>query len=406
MKQLLLIIGLLTSLFFTSYSQNPDEVKILKQSFRKCQSIQNGYYEMERHMKYISKNDTSFNKYNCYFKKLADDTIYSSAFHYQHYRDGQYGKDVLYTGDDFVSYSVTDSTGEIMSKKLWANDIKSYSHNYKFFSPITDRESIPFPNDTAYNSDKFIFQLLEEERIGNFICYHVKLNIIPENDSTEMMKNIRTEVNYWINKQDDMPIQYTIAYDYIMNNDTMYQFEKSILTKYELNDLKEEHQLELSSIPLYIDLKDYIPYKSPKLLPNNTIAPNWSLVSLDDKIVNLSDFNEELVLIDFFYKSCYPCMLALPALQALHEKYNSKGLKLIGIDPFDTKEKDEIDTFLTKRGITYTVLLGGKEVANAYNVSGYPTIYLINKKREIIFKQVGYGENTEKELEKVILKNL
>ena len=73
-------------------------------------------------------------------------------------------------------------------------------------------------------------------------------------------------------------------------------------------------------------------------------------------------------------------MLALPALQNLHEKYNDKGLKLIGIDPYDTKEKDDIDNFLAKRGVTYTVLFGGKDIAKEYHVSSYPTIYLIDKK--------------------------
>ena len=67
----------------------------------------------------------------------------------------------------------------------------------------------------------------------------------------------------------------------------------------------------------------------------------------------------KLVLIDFFTKSCYPCMLALLGLQALHKKYKSKGLNVIGINIYDKKE-DGIIPFLSKRGITYPVLLGGK----------------------------------------------
>jgi peroxiredoxin len=232
------------------------------------------------------------------------------------------------------------------------------------------------------------------------------MNIVPENDSTEMIKTLRNENNYWISKQDYIPIQYSIAYDLVMNNDTMYQFEKNVLTKHDLNYINDETQLKVASIPSYINLKDYTPHKSPELLPKGTIAPNWSLISLKNKTVNLSDYKGELVLIDFFYKACYPCMLALPALQNLHEKYNSKGLKIIGIDPYDTKEKDGIDNFLAKRGVTYTVLLGGKDVAKEYHVSGYPTIYLIDKEGKIIFTQVGYSEDTEDKLEKIIVENL
>ncbi len=36
----------------------PNAEKILQQSFKKCQSIENGYYEMEHYMKYMSDKDT------------------------------------------------------------------------------------------------------------------------------------------------------------------------------------------------------------------------------------------------------------------------------------------------------------------------------------------------------------
>ena len=406
MKNKLLIFGLLTIFILNSCNKIPGPEEILKKSFDKCQTIENGYYEMKHYMKYMSNKDTTLQIYKCYFNKLKDDSIYSSAFHYQMFSENEYKRDVLYTGDHFVNYSKNDSTGSIMSKKLWAKDIKSYSHNYTFYSPLVNKESYPLPKDSLFLDKKHVFEFIGEDTINNIPCYHIKMNIIPENDSTEMMKTLRAENNYWINKQDYIPIQYTIAYDLVMNNDTMYQFEKNVLTKYELNNLKSETQLELSSIPSYINLEDYKPYKSPELLPKDTIAPNWSLISLKDKTVNLSDYKGKLVLIDFFYKSCYPCMLALPALQDLHEKYNDKSLEVIGIDPYDTKEKDDIDNFLAKRSITYTILLGGKDVAKEYHVSGYPTMYLIDKNGKIILSQVGYGEGVEEELEKIIKENL
>jgi thiol-disulfide isomerase/thioredoxin len=77
-------------------------------------------------------------------------------------------------------------------------------------------------------------------------------------------------------------------------------------------------------------------------------------------------------------------MKAIPILQSLHEKYHAKGLQVVGINPYDTKE-DDLPTFLGKRGVTYPVLLGGKEVAANYHVSGYPTLYLIDQEGQIIF---------------------
>ena len=185
----------------------------------------------------------------------------------------------------------------------------------------------------------------------------------------------------------------------------MYQYEKIILNKYEVNTLTDESPLKISSIPSWYKLKDFVPYKSPKLLPNDTIAPNWVLPSLTDEKINLEDLKGQLVLIDFFYRSCYPCMQALPGLQALHEKYKDKGVKIIGIDPYDKKE-DDIAAFLAKRGVTYTVLLEGKQAAKDYRISGYPTMYLIDRNGKVIFTNVGYGKGTEDILEEAIKKNL
>lgn len=405
MKKLLFLTGLSVILILASCTK-PNAEDILRKSYKRCQSIENGYYEMTHYMKYISKKDTFLNSYQCYFKKLPGDSIYSSAFHYQRFHKDEYIKDVLYTGNYFVTYSKKDSTGRIMSKELWAQDIKDYSHNYEFYSPVTNRKSYPCPDDSAFIDNKHEFDFIGEEVINDIPCNHVKMNVIQEDDSTENWRNIRVEYNFWIDKQEDIPIQYSIAYDVVMNNDTLYQFEKNVLTKYEFNNLKEVQQLTMESVPSYINLIDYSPYKSPELLPKETIAPNWSLVSLNDDTITLSGLKGKLVLIDFFYKSCFPCMLALPALQNLHEKYYNKGLRIIGIDPYDTKEEDEIDIFLSKRGITYTVLLGGKEAAKEYHVSGYPTVYLIGKEGKILAIQVGYGDDAEKELEAIIKQNL
>lgn len=379
---------------------------VLRKSYEKCQSVEDGYYEMDRYMKYMMDKDTSLSSFDCYFRKLADDSIYSSAFHYQLYQDEKYIHDIMYTGDDFVGYSTKDSTGVIMSKTLWANNIISFRHNYTFYSPITNKQSYPLPHDRDFIDTRNVFEYIGEDTVNNFSCYHIRMTNIPVIDSTGMIQRLRMENNYWINMQDYIPVQYSSARKYFMNNDTVYQFEKNVLKKYELNTHDDEGQLDLSSIPSYVKLKDYEPYKIPELLPKDTNAPPWSLVSLNDETINLSDLKGQLVLIDFFYKSCYPCLQALPGLQDLHEKYNNKGLKIIGIDPYDTKEKDEIDTFLAKQGVTYTVLLGGKDVVKEYHVSGYPTIYLIDKEGKVLFTQAGYGEGTEERLEEVIKQNL
>ena len=397
--------SLITALVLSSQISIAQDAKlILQQCYDQCQSVQNGYYEMTKYIKLISATDTSTSSFTCYFKKLKEDTLFQMAFHYKAYWKNEYTGNVMYTGNDFVTSSTRDSMATIMSTSMWAQEIKSHARNYKFYSPLITRKSIPLLHDADFINNRHVFKYIGEENLNGAGCYHIRVNDVPENDSTAAMKTLRVEYDYWIKKEDSVPIQYSIAFDMVMNKDTIHQYEKNVLNKYELNNLQDENILTLNSIPAFYRMKEYVPFKNPEPISKDSIAPAWELSSLTDEKISLKNLKGKLVLIDFFYKSCYPCRLAIPALQSLSEKYKSKGLQVIGIDPYDKKE--ELIHFLSKQGVTYSVLLNGKDAAKDYRVSGYPTMYLIDKTGKIIFVQVGYGKDTEHILDELIKKNL
>jgi thiol-disulfide isomerase/thioredoxin len=372
--------------------------EILQKTYIKCQSINYGYYEMTRFFKFMDSKDTSKSNSTCYFKKLINDDLNLPVFRYDN------GDISLYTGNELVEIQSWNRTAIILSKDLWSKKIERESRRFNFYAPLTNQKYPIIQHDSDFNNKKYIFKLIGVENFKNDNCYHVQVNNY-NSDISEDMKTIAIEYNYWIKKSDFMPIQYSIEYTNVFHNDTTYQFEKNVLDKYEINILKDENIFALNSLPPTYKLKDYIPTNSPKLLPNDTIAPNWELLSLKNEKINLKDLRGQLVMIDFFTKSCYPCMLALPGLQSIHEKYKTRGLKVIGINIYDKKE-DCINTFLSKHGITYTVLLGGKDVGINYNVSGIPTIYLIDKNGKIIFSIDGYEKGQEEILERLIKMNL
>ncbi len=393
--------------FFFSCNKNPGTEEVLKKSFEKCQSVTNGYYEMDYYIKYMSKKDTTFLKYKFYFDKSKGDSIFPAAFRYREFKEGKYQRDVLYTGNALLTYSEKDSTGTIMEKKRWAEDLMAYRHNYrKFYSPLMDDDSWPLPSDSAFVDDSYTFEWIGTETLNGVPSYHVKMNIDHEDDENEKFKTLSAEYHFWISEKDYLPLQYTIEYELLVNNrDTMTQYQRIMLTEYQFNRLENDSVLKKSSVPPFVKLEEYEPYEAPDPLPIDTIAPQWTLISLKGDTLSLSDFKGKVVLLDFFYKSCMPCVWALPALQSLHEKYSDKGLVVLGINPFDTKE-DDIEGFLKKQGVTYTVFLNGENIAEKYRVSGYPTMYLIDKKGKILHVQTGYGEGVEQKLEKIIKENL
>src|SRR3569832_1041923 len=264
------ILILLLNLFSISlFAQDAKE--ILKKANAKCFSIQNGYYEMTRRMKFMERKATATITYSCYFKKLSVDTLYTSAFNYKSrtvYKGQEIIKNTIYTGNEIAMLNAKDSSATIMSKDKWAADIVSFRHNILFYAPLTQKAKeinaeYPLPHDSDFTDNKHTLKFLGEDKINNNACYHIQVNLAPEKCSAEDkdMKELRREYHFWIKKDDFLPIQYSEAYDMLMDNDTMYQYEEMLLTKYELNNLTDETPLTLKSIPAWYRLKDYVPYK-------------------------------------------------------------------------------------------------------------------------------------------------
>ena len=392
--------------FVTSYAQNAKE--ILEQSYATCRKIQNGHYTMTRHIKFITGNDTVTNSFNCYFRKLEKDSLYPKAFHNIRYYNGkQLGGEYLFTGQEFVSANPGDSTATIASGgKYLSEEVQGYVKQGSFYEPFLTNNIYPFIDDSGHFEKGFMINIPGEEKISTVSCYYIivdKNNETPEKQEGFMPSN--SEYYYWIDKNTMIPIAYADHFVWEMNNTTMDQYEKNTLDKYEINCQLNDSIFALSSIPSFYKLKTFTPSQSAPLLPKDSVAPQWSLRSLKGETINLSDFKGKIVLVDFFYEGCAPCMLALPKIISLYEKYKSKGLVVIGIDPVDKKE-DDLKSFLAKKGVTYDVLLGGKDIARDYHLSGYPTVYILDKNGKILFDLAGYGAGVENIFEEIILKAL
>ncbi len=397
---------ILASLLFAAMTLTAQDAKeIFRKSKEKCQSITNGYYEMTAHKKYMSGPDTSVSAKKCYFKKAKSNKPFPAAFHLQFMDGEQLTGAALYTGEELITYSLKDSTGTILSMDDRKSEINSWIENYDFFEPFTSGKSRPMPGKSDFRESTFQMKWMGEEKVNGYNCHHIESSEIPTMEKGSPLKVINFVQHFWINMMDMFPVQYSQEITMLMNKDTMIQYDLFTLDRYELNMPFEDDKVSLSVVPAYVNLKEYTPYTQPEPLPIDTIAPLWSFPSLTEDTVSLEGLKGKLVLLDFFYKSCFPCMQALPALQSLHEKYKDQGLVVIGLDPYDDKE-DDLLNFLAKRDVDYTVLYASRDIAKTYRVNGYPTMFLIDKEGKTIHIQEGYGEGTEARLEEIILNNL
>ena len=117
-------------------------------------------------------------------------------------------------------------------------------------------------------------------------------------------------------------------------------------------------------------------------------APDFTLPDLDGKRIALSDFSDNIVVLDFWATWCEPCVVEIPNLNALQERYAARGLRVIGVVVESGSLKD-IRQFLSKHKVSYQLLIGNDAVVNKYKVIGFPTTFLIDRQRQIHKKYVG-----------------
>jgi thiol-disulfide isomerase/thioredoxin len=129
-------------------------------------------------------------------------------------------------------------------------------------------------------------------------------------------------------------------------------------------------------------------------------APGWSLTYLDKKPVSFDEFKGKVIVMDFWGSWCGPCRMELPVFQAAYERYKDKGVVFLGMNferPVPGRDlRDVTREFMEHNKYTFPVIVDHDQVATAaYNVSGFPTMYLIDKTGKIRYMNVGLSEGIE-----------
>lgn len=140
-------------------------------------------------------------------------------------------------------------------------------------------------------------------------------------------------------------------------------------------------------------------YASRKPLAVGEPVPGIAFKDLNGREFRLGALRDTVLILDFWYMTCMPCLKAMPELQAVHQAFANRPVKVIGINPFD-KSDEEVKSFLQKRGITYEVAfpVNIAETTDAFGVRQYPTFFVVDKQGFIAHNHIGITKNLEKEL--------
>ena len=129
------------------------------------------------------------------------------------------------------------------------------------------------------------------------------------------------------------------------------------------------------------------------------LAADFSLKSLDGRLVSLKDFRGKVVLLNFWATWCPPCRAEIPQLVRL-QKERRRGLRIVGVT-YPPTNLAKVRATVKRLGVNYRVLIGTRKVFSLYAVASVLPVSIIIDREGRIVKRID-GVVNPREIELVI----
>jgi thiol-disulfide isomerase/thioredoxin len=141
------------------------------------------------------------------------------------------------------------------------------------------------------------------------------------------------------------------------------------------------------------------------MIPIGAQAPDlYSMFVVGDSNVALNP-KGKLLLLDFWFAGCPPCEQALQYLKQLRQRYSEDELSILGLNPYNY-DSLQIVNYWKHKSPGYPAMKLRPQTEIDYGIFGYPTLYLLDEKRRVIWRKPGYGPKVDKELDEIIAARL
>ncbi|WOH38429.1 TlpA disulfide reductase family protein [Thalassotalea fonticola] len=148
---------------------------------------------------------------------------------------------------------------------------------------------------------------------------------------------------------------------------------------------------QLFIIALVVNLVSMVRETSMLSSWDKDTAPNFELTGLGEEqtfIYQTPNSKEHKTVVYFFAPWCSICRISIQNLQSLYERDNNISVVAVALDFVNKKE---VSDFSNKLNLSLPILYGNEEVKQRYQVSAYPSYYVVNYLGEIEHRSMGYS---------------
>jgi len=148
---------------------------------------------------------------------------------------------------------------------------------------------------------------------------------------------------------------------------------------------------------------DYLAPETNVFLTKKSKAFPFNIVDINGNSYQLSKLKGKIIVMNYWFTACGPCVKEIPELNKLVDKYQGKDVVFLGLT---YNIEHNINRFIKIFDFKYQLIPESQiEIIN-YEIEKFPTNMIIDQKGYIVFKTEGYGYNTVDDLDKAISKLL
>jgi thiol-disulfide isomerase/thioredoxin len=120
-----------------------------------------------------------------------------------------------------------------------------------------------------------------------------------------------------------------------------------------------------------------------------TAAVNFKLTDSDGKEVQLADYKDKVVLLNFWATWCGPCEVEIPWFKEFEQTYKDKGFAVLGISE-DDSGWPTVRAYIESRKMNYRIMLDQQNLPSPYKeIQALPTTYLIDREGRVAGMHTG-----------------
>lgn len=131
------------------------------------------------------------------------------------------------------------------------------------------------------------------------------------------------------------------------------------------------------------------------------LIENLNLTDLKGKHYTLEELKGKVIVLNFWFTKCAPCIKEIPDLNEMIQKYGTENIAYFAIT-FD--EKEIVEEFIKKKQIDFTIIPEDKNTIEQFSIGFYPTNIIIDKEGKVKYVNEFFMENMIEDMNKVIKK--